>query len=200
LKKDWTPTEDSLRQFLHWLDEGVDSGGQKYLEMRRRLVAYFDRKNCLSADELADETLSRVAQKLQEKGSITGLAPAQYCYVTAKFVFLEYVRHVKHGEAGLAEFSASGQAGSAAIANPQGGAALSDKETLLDCLDRCLKKLPNAESELILEYYQGELQEKIQRRRQLGVRLGLSANALNIRACRIRAKVEECVRTCREGG
>jgi hypothetical protein len=74
IEKDWTPTESSLQQFLHWLDEGVDSGGQKYLEMRRRLVTYFDRKNCLSADELADETLSRVAQKLQEKGSITGMA------------------------------------------------------------------------------------------------------------------------------
>ena len=29
--------------------------------MRRRLVAYFDRKNCIAPDDLADETMSRVA-------------------------------------------------------------------------------------------------------------------------------------------
>jgi hypothetical protein len=32
LKKNWLLTENSFRQFLNWLDEGVDSGGEKYLE------------------------------------------------------------------------------------------------------------------------------------------------------------------------
>ena len=67
---------------------------------------------------------------------------------------------------------------------------------MLSCLDRCLNKLSAADSELILEYYQGEKHEKIQRRCELGVRLGLSANALSIRACRIRTKVEQCVKDC----
>jgi hypothetical protein len=196
LKKDWTPTQGSFRDFLHWLDQGVDSGGEKYLEIHRRLVAYFDRKNCLSAGELADETLARVAQKLQEKGEITGLPPAHYCYVTAKFVFLEYVRHAKHGQLGLEEFSVSGRPGSATAVTPASDSAPDDREQLLDCLEGCLKKLSAADHELILEYYQGERQEKIQRRRQLGLRLGLSANALTIRACRIRTKVEECVQEC----
>ena len=39
-KKDWVLTQHTFRQFLSWLFEG-DSGGEKYLEMRRRLVAYF---------------------------------------------------------------------------------------------------------------------------------------------------------------
>src|SRR5215467_13271204 len=92
VKKDWAPTREAFRHFLQWLDEGVDSGGERYLEMRRRLAVYFDRKNCRSPDELADETMNRVAQKLEEKGSITELSPAHYCYVTARFVFLEYLR------------------------------------------------------------------------------------------------------------
>ena len=191
VKKDWTPTQDSFQTFLHWLDQGIDSGGEKYLEMHRRLVAYFDRKNCLTADELADETLARVAQKLQEKGEITDLSPAHYCYVTAKFVFLEYLRHAKH--AGLEEYSGS--------AEPVSGAHLpdpadDDQEQLLSCLERCLKKLSAVDHELILEYYQGEKQEKIRRRRELGLRLRLTANALTIRACRIRTRVEQCVKDC----
>ena len=195
MKKDWTPTQDSFQIFLQWLDQGVDSGGEKYLEMHRRLVAYFDRKNCLAADELADETLARVAQKLQEKGEITDLSPAHYCYVTAKFVFLEYLRHAKHGRAGLEEYSATGQPSTATGAHFSDPAD-DDQEQLLSCLERCLKKLSSIDSELILEYYQGEKQEKIRRRRELGLRLGLSANALTIRACRIRIRVEQCVKDC----
>ena len=45
-KKGWELTEGAFRQLLGWLDEGKDSGGEKYLEMRRRLVSFFDRKNC----------------------------------------------------------------------------------------------------------------------------------------------------------
>lgn len=201
MKKDWAPTQGSFQDFLHWLDQGVDSGGEKYLEMHRRLASYFDRKNCLTADELADETLARVAQKLQEKGEITELSPAHYCYVTAKFVFLEYIRHAKNGRAGLEEFSVSRQPGSdSVVVAPSVGDGGGDQEKMLSCLDRCLNKLSAADSELILEYYQGEKHEKIQRRRQLGIRLGLSANALSIRACRIRTKVEQCVKDCCKSG
>ena len=194
MKKDWAPTQGSFQGFLHWLDQGVDSGGEKYLEMHRRLAAYFDRKNCLTAAELADETLARVAQKLQEKGEITELSPAHYCYVTAKFVFLEYLRHIKHGRAGLEEFSV--QPGADSVVVSVAGDGCDEQEKMLSCLDRCLHKLSAADSEMILEYYQGEKHEKIQRRRELGVRLGLSANALTIRACRIRTKVEQCVKDC----
>src|SRR5882672_8434992 len=71
VKKGWEPTPAAFSRFLTWLDEGVDSGGETYLEMRRRLVSYFDRKRCVSPDELADETLSRVVRRLDEEGTIT---------------------------------------------------------------------------------------------------------------------------------
>jgi hypothetical protein len=55
--------EPGLSQFasdrlLAWLDENTGSRGERYLEMRRRLVSYFDRRNRPAADELADETLN----------------------------------------------------------------------------------------------------------------------------------------------
>src|SRR5690242_7847641 len=53
LKKDWTLNPEAFRQFLSWLDEGVDSNGERYLEMRRRLARYFDRRNCYPPDNLA---------------------------------------------------------------------------------------------------------------------------------------------------
>ena len=35
----------AFTRLLQWLDDGSDSRGERYLEMRRRLVAYFDRRN-----------------------------------------------------------------------------------------------------------------------------------------------------------
>jgi len=77
LTKSSTHTPEEFQRFLSWLDEGVDSGGERYVEMRRRLVSYFGRKRCLSPDDLADETLTRVARKLEEQGSITDSPPAR---------------------------------------------------------------------------------------------------------------------------
>jgi RNA polymerase sigma factor (sigma-70 family) len=192
VKKNWTPTQDAFRQFLGWLDEGVDSNGQRYLEMRRRLVFYFDRKNCLGSDELADEALNRVAQKLEEKGAITGLSPAHYCYVVAKFVFLEYLRTAQHVHVPVEDGSVARErlTATARFDHP------SEVAERLDCLEQCLSKLPASDRELILEYYQGEQRAKIERRSQLAARMGLSTNALSIRACRIRQKLEGCVRRC----
>ena len=93
------PSEASLRRLLAWLDAGVDSGGERYEEMRRRLSAYFDRKNCHAPDDLADETLNRIARRLEEEGSLVEGPPARYRYIVAKFVFLEFTREAKRGAA-----------------------------------------------------------------------------------------------------
>ena len=100
-KKSWELTADAFHQLLEWLDEGTDSGGEKYLEMRRRLVSFFDRKNCLAPDDLADETLNRVARRLKEEGAITNTTPAHYLYIVARFVFLEYLRRTETGAVSL---------------------------------------------------------------------------------------------------
>ena len=83
-KKNWAITSTAFHRFLAWLDAGNDSDGRNYLAMRQRLVAYFDRKNCRSPDELTDETLNRVARRLEEEGAIESETPAKFCYITAR--------------------------------------------------------------------------------------------------------------------
>jgi DNA-directed RNA polymerase specialized sigma24 family protein len=155
--------------------------------MRRRLVRYFDRKRVRSPDELADETLNRVARRLEEESGIDDTPPARYCYIVARFVLLEYARR-EHGRSTRADVT---------IAAPPGpDTAAVDREMLLHCLDRCLQKLDADERALILDYYQGEQRTKIEQRRTLAARLKLTPNALSIRACRIRMKLEACVHGC----
>jgi len=71
LKKSSLQTPGAFRRCLSWLDEGVDSGGEKYLEMRRRLVSYFGRKRCLSPDDLADETRRKpILSRFSARGDV----------------------------------------------------------------------------------------------------------------------------------
>ena len=167
--------------------------------MRRRLVSYFDRRNRPAPDELADDTLNRVARTLEESNAIGIRPPARYCYVVARFVLLEDLRRREHTHTRLGD--PPGQAASPVpdISNeePDEGAGL--REQRLECLERCLQGLKPAQRELIMEYYRDTRREKIERRRELAAKLGISMNALAVRACRIRDTLEACVaRCCRE--
>jgi len=174
---------------VSWLDEGVDSDGERYVEMRRRLVSYFSRRRCPSPDDMADETLNRVARKLEERGAIIDASPARYCYIVAKFVFLEYLRGAEPRQASLDNV----RGGADALPGP---ASVYADEKPFDCLDGCLRQLTAYDRALILDYYSGDQGTRIECRRQLAARLGLTANALSIRACRIRSTLEACVREC----
>jgi DNA-directed RNA polymerase specialized sigma24 family protein len=174
------------------LDSGVDSGGEKYLEMRRRLADYFARRQCAAADDLADETLNRVARRLSEEPGITDTPPGRYCYITAKFVFLEHLRRATPDSNVTPPGDGEMLSSLAAPAAPNADV----RQRLLDCLDRCLETLAPRDRELILEYYRGDERARIEHRRALAARLGLTLNAVSIRACRIRDTLEACVRSC----
>ena len=191
-KKDRKLTEQAFNRLLVWLDEGSDSQGQKYLEMRARLVAYFDRKNCSAPDELADQTLNRIARRLEEEGITEGDAPARYCYIVARFVFLEYLRSKQKEQALVADLGNRGHANPPASIDE----AAEQRQRLLSCLERCLDTLDSTQREIIARYYSGQEREKINNRRELAQQLGISPNALAIRACRIRDKLEACVSRC----
>src|SRR5262245_7977591 len=196
LKRHWQLTPQAWQGMLEWLDEGVDSRGEKYLDMRRRLVWYFARKRCLDPDALADDTLNRVSRRLDEEGRITDATPAHYCYIVAKFVLLEYFRSPEHRSAGPAtDSNAAGRP-----SDPPADADALKRERNRECLDRCLGELTATERALILEYYRGTERMKIDNRRGLAARLGITPNALSIRACRIRNRLERCVNDCRTAG
>jgi len=189
-KKNWSITSNAFRRLLDWLDEGKNSDGHNYLEMRQRLVAYFDRKNCLTPEELADETLNRLARRIEEEGSIKSETPARYCYITARFVFMEYLRGTDKASVSLEDGLQNRLIATEFVEENE------VKEKMLDCLEKCTGKLEPESRELIIGYYFGEERVKIENRRSMAQKFGISINALSIRACRIRNKLESCVGKC----
>jgi DNA-directed RNA polymerase specialized sigma24 family protein len=185
LREEPSLTQLAFTRLLQWLDDGVDSHGETYLEMRRRLVSYFERRNRAAADELADETLNRIGRTLEQAGVIATRPPARYCYVVAKFVLLEDYRRDRR-QVPLDEPLTS--------VEPDNSFAL--REQRLACLDRCLEGLSPEQRELAIEYYREARRQRIENRRDMAKRLGITMNALGIRACRIRDALRACMDAC----
>jgi DNA-directed RNA polymerase specialized sigma24 family protein len=183
----------AFTRLLRWLDDGSDSQGERYLEMRRRLVAYFDRRNRPAPDVLADETFDRVSRTLEESGRIKVTPPARYCYVVARFVLLEDIRRSRR-DVPFEETRAAVHQARAVLPGTDETA-----EQSLDCLGRCLATLKPEDRHLIVEYYRDAKRQRIERRRELARQLGITMNALGIRAWRLRASLERCVGACRKG-
>ncbi|HLA94960.1 MAG TPA: sigma-70 family RNA polymerase sigma factor [Pyrinomonadaceae bacterium] len=194
-KASWVPSERSFNSLLKWLDNGTDSAGSTYVSMRGKLVTYFDRKGCLDADELADETLTRVARRLEEEGTIESDAPAKYCYITAKFVFLEDVRSKRRLDVPLDSAENAGQS-SFRRDEVDTAEAAEMKERKLDCLEKCVGELDVSQRDVVIRYYHGAQRTKIDNRRQMAEEYGISMNALTIRTFRIRERLEKCVTKC----
>ena len=64
---------ERFESFLARLDTDREAAGQRYEDLRRKLIRFFEWNSCLNADDLADETLDRVQEKL-EKANILNLS------------------------------------------------------------------------------------------------------------------------------
>ena len=165
-----------------------ESAGQRYEQLRRRLVSIFEYRRCQHPEELADETLDRAAKRLLEIGSaFAGSDPASYVYGVAWNVARESFRRPAPFQ--LPEGWEGQRRGSDTLPDEhdEKGAA---------CLEGCLQRLAASERDLILSYHQDEKSARIRRRSELARELGLSPNALRLKIHRLTARLRDCVVDC----
>jgi DNA-directed RNA polymerase specialized sigma24 family protein len=178
MRKEWTLDQESFERMLAWLDPDRERAGRRYEAIRSRLMRIFTSRGCAHAEELADETINRVCDRVAEVAGDYSGDPALYFYGVATKVHLEYVRR------------------NARVAVLPPREAPEDREAAHACLDRCLARFPSETRELALEYYRAEGQAKIDLRRGLAERSGVGLNALRIRMHRLRNELQACVREC----
>lgn len=171
-------TAEEFNQLLGWLAEDRDAAARRYEEIRSRLVRIFVCRGCSAAEELADRTIDRVATKItQIAGSYEG-DPALYFYGVAEKIYLEQVKQV-----------------SIPVRPPPERSDI-EAEAKYQCLEGCMERLSVRNRELILAYYGDFEGGRTAARKDLAERLGLGANALWIRAHRIRESLRKCVSDC----
>ena len=185
-------TKEGLSLLLERLDTGRADPATEYQDLRLRLYKYFVWKGCprLKADNLADTTIDRVASKLEQGVEVRSIR-AYSCEV-ARFVFLEFLR------ADMEE--AAGDELPDVFVYPGNPSALDER---LPCLKKCLNETvrDGDEKRMILDYYGDDDGQKLKvRRKRLAKQFNVSVNALKVRACRLRMRLEKCVLNCiREG-
>ena len=178
MNKRWVLSQESFDALLDWLAPERDAAGQRYEEIRTRLIKIFTCRGCHEPEELADETINRVTDRLPEiQGQFKG-DQAKYFYGVANKVHLEYRRRKQPQP----------------IATPVVDS--NEIEIQFKCLEECLDHLSAENRYLVLQYYQLERKAKIDQRKALAKSLGIRLNALRIRAHRIRTTLQECVRKC----
>jgi DNA-directed RNA polymerase specialized sigma24 family protein len=181
------PTPLSHKSFaalLMALDPDPAAAAVRYEKLRRRLVTFFRLEGVSFAEDRADEAISRVARRLEEGEPVRELEA--YVAGVARLLLKEAAAEAQRSQRAMAEFArrAAGQ-------DPD-----PHSEIMSQCLEECLRKLPDEQQEFILSYYSGSEGARIRNRNELAKARNIPVNALRNRALRIRRRLLECVRRC----
>ncbi len=188
-------TSASFDTLLAQLGPDRESAARTYLELRRALFIFFATRGATNPDEMADETINRVARRLSEGERITTENPSGYFYGVARNIWRESL-----AKGNILIPLADDDAGVKVQATPYdllvGARERTASEARLECLEKCLSLLATEERELIVSYYQFSGGEKIENRKRLAADLGLSSNTLRQKVARLRSRLAECVIRC----
>jgi DNA-directed RNA polymerase specialized sigma24 family protein len=170
--------QDDFDRLLAWLDSDSEQAGQLYEKIRWRLIAILASRGCRIPDELADETIDRVAHRVIDIRDTYAGDKAIYFLGVMNNVHHEYLKRPATPQ----------------LADPEQD--VESKERMHTCLDRCLDKLAPHSRRLIERYYAEDRSAKINLRKRIANEFGISVSNLRLRALRIRAKLQTCIEQC----
>lgn len=184
MRKDWDFTAAEFDKFLFWLSPDRDQAAQKYEQIRRGLIAIFNSRCCVAAEELADETINRVMKRAQEMADTYVGDPAPYFYKVGHRLHIEYVK--KNPPAPALDDAPSPVA-------PQPD---DEKERVFACLEKCLQELDPDQRLNMLDYYAEDKRAKIDLRKAMANKMGIKVDNLRLQMFRLRERLEKCLENC----
>lgn len=179
MERRYTLSKKEFDLLMEWLGSTPERAGEKYEEIRRRLITFFLNRHYAEAEDLADETINRVAGRLEEIVATYDGEPMRYFYGVAHNIAREYSRRKRPP-----------------VTIPPPAPATGEMEPYLECLDECLEHLSFKNREIILDYYRDKEEAEAAQHRGGGTQRKLKSGALRIRAYRIRVKLEKCINEC----
>ena len=183
---------EKLSRLLLRLDPDVAHAWERYADIRRRLVKFFEWNHCMRSEDLADEVLDRVAAK-PDSEEIREVE--KYSLGVARFVCLE-----AHKRERREIYSEDLPGGENALPD-----AHDQSEEILDrlyqarrlaCLRHCLASLTPGDVNLVTQYYSAEEEKQKTIRFKLAANAKLTLGTLRVRMNRLRAELEPCVGNC----
>ncbi len=178
-------SSEEFRAFLKWLDSDPERAAESYALLLKRLRYFFEgwRDAAPHAEELADKSIDRAMKRFVEDPEIGSRDPAKYVLAVARYILKEF-RKIPH-TVELAE-------------DPPDSRIGPDLETehRLECLNKCLSKLPPEEYDLLKRYYLYDQQDRIHARREAAMAAGKSSGAIRVRVFRLCRSLQPCIQKC----
>jgi DNA-directed RNA polymerase specialized sigma24 family protein len=158
-----------------------DQDGSQYEKLRAKLIFFFTRRLLAFPEDLADEVLDRLAQRLAqgtEMGSVEAFAVG-----IARYVAQEQRGRKVHAEGVDPNFFDNVPAPSVTV----------HEEEDIVRMEACLKKLSQSESRLLRGYYLVTGRSLMDARKKLLETLGVSPTTLRQRVFLARQRLRDCM-------
>jgi len=182
MKRERGPTSEEFEKLLGWIDPDREAAGHQLHLILSRITRSFISRGCIDAETLTDEVSNRVAVRI-DKVKQTYSNPLQCMLGFIDNVYREYLRDIRE------------QANAQPPPPPRSAEVLESED---ECLTECMRTLLEQERDLFSRYFAVEKRTKIPVRAALAEELNLTANALRIKAHRLRKKLLDCVQICLE--
>jgi DNA-directed RNA polymerase specialized sigma24 family protein len=183
-----SPTSEAFEKLLSKLNPDRERAGEEYELLRLKLLEYFRSRACQCAEELADETLNRLAKKNMEGEEIRDVL--RYTHGLAHWVWMEFLRKPGARPVSFEDLPVAPFVLPTSILQKEREA----------CFHYCLRALPARDRELVVEYWDHRKQTNREARRELAERMQITMIAMRIRISRIKDKLEACFYNCLENG
>jgi RNA polymerase sigma factor (sigma-70 family) len=188
---------DGYSQILSLFSANED---KQFNLLRLKLVRFFEIQGTpTEAEDFADETISRVAEKLSEGVKIEVSEPFYYFRGVAVNLLREHWRRDKK------TVSTEDIANKDFISNETNPEeiekrleSLNFKERRLDCLQKTMQVLPTENRELFLQYHRESSVSREVLRTEIAEKMKIEITALRNRVTRLRKKIEQMVLECLE--
>jgi DNA-directed RNA polymerase specialized sigma24 family protein len=178
-------TKEEFEAFLASLDPDREGAGEKYEQIRRKLLTFFRGRGLIDSEDAVDKVFDRSAKR-SIKGGIENIA--SFVFGVARKVASEFHRETRETPLNDAE---------GPPVNPTDDEEDQMAEIRYRCLRRCLGLLEPEQRELVVAWYLYDKGEKIENRKRLAAQRLTTVETLKVRAFRARRKlrllVEECM-------
>lgn len=177
-------TQAAFNILLARLHPDRQQAAEAYEMIRKRLIKFFEWQGCTSAEVRADETIDRVAKKIDQGEQIHDLM--KYFYGVARLIVFEGIKDRERQANLIRQLSL--------IPKWDAAAETEEGQPKRHCMETCLRDLSRENLELITRYCQ--LENKTENKKRLAQEMGIQLNGLRIRAHRIRAGLKKCYAAC----
>jgi DNA-directed RNA polymerase specialized sigma24 family protein len=174
-------TQDSFASLLAALGDNPSAAGQHYEHLRAKLIFFFTRKALEAPEDLADEVLDRLGRRLSEGLAI--LSVDAFALGMARHVAQEQTAVRNRVEVVDPTF----------FHNVPAVSTTSSEDERIVYLERCLRRLPSFDSQLLKGYYLTDGGSVIRARKNMAERLEISPGTLRQKVFLIRKRLLECV-------